>query len=87
MSGTHIGGKKTVQTNIKKYGQNFYKEIGKKGGSVKVPKGFAVMSPEKRSQCGSIGGRISKKGIAIYGRNENGKPLTRVQYERCQQYK
>lgn len=64
MSGTKIGGMKAAETNKIKYGDDFYKKIAAKGGKAKVPKGFALMSPEKRSEVGKIGGAISKRGKA-----------------------
>lgn len=32
MAGTKAGGKKTAETNKKKHGDNFYSELGRKGG-------------------------------------------------------
>ena len=32
MSGTVAGGKKAAATNYEKYGRNFYREIGRRGG-------------------------------------------------------
>lgn len=34
MSGSRAGGLKAAQTNIKKFGKDFYREIGRKGGSI-----------------------------------------------------
>lgn len=45
-----------------KYGKDYYKKMGSLGGSRRVPKGFAMMTPEKRSLCGQKGGRISRRG-------------------------
>ena len=47
MSGTVKGGKKAAETNRAKYGEDFYKEIGHKGGSAWSDKlkGFAA-NPE-----------------------------------------
>lgn len=48
-----------------KYGEDYYKMIGSLGGRKKVPKGFALMTPEKRSLCGQKGGRISRRGSKL----------------------
>ena len=62
MSGNAEGGKKAAETNKKRYGENWYKEIGSKGGSKKgVHKGFAVHRA-LASIAGAKGGRISKRG-------------------------
>lgn len=60
-SGTKIGGKKAAARNLQKYGENFYRMIGSKGGQKKqVRKGFA-MNPALASMAGAKGGRISKR--------------------------
>jgi general stress protein YciG len=63
---TAIGGKKVVKTMTKKYGGRkawlaHMREIASKGGQAKVPKGFALMTPEQRSAYGVKGGSISKR--------------------------
>lgn len=63
MTGTMAGGKKAAETNKKKYGENFYREAGRKGGSVSVPKGFAK-NPLLAKIAGSKGGKKSKRGPA-----------------------
>ena len=64
MSGNAEGGKKAAETNKKRYGENWYKEIGAKGGSKKgVRKGFAVHRA-LASVAGAKGGRISRRGAA-----------------------
>ena len=62
MSGTKQGGINAAKTNRLFYGEDFYKKIGSKGGSVKVPKGFAISG--KASEAGKKGGAISKRGPA-----------------------
>lgn len=63
MSGTTIGGQRAAQTNKRRYGKNFYREIGAVGGkNATKPKGFAVSG--KASEAGKLGGRISKRGKA-----------------------
>ena len=61
MSGTITGGRKAAETNKIKYGEDFYKIIAAKGGRAKVPKGFALMTPEQRSEAGKLGGTVSKR--------------------------
>lgn len=66
MSGTKEGGAKASETNRKKYGENFYKEIGAIGGSKKNPdKGFGSKTPEERREAGRKGGTISRRGKSI----------------------
>lgn len=60
MAGTKAGGKAAAKTNKEKYGTDFYKEIGRLGGSRKVPKGFA-MNRELAREAGKLGGRNSRK--------------------------
>jgi general stress protein YciG len=64
MSGTKSGGRKAAATNKSKYGDRFYAEIGRKGGSVtNVKKGFAV-NRALASIAGRKGGLISRRGPA-----------------------
>lgn len=46
---TPQGGIKTRDTNIRKYGEDYYARIGAIGGSRKVRKGFAVSWYNKRN--------------------------------------
>lgn len=64
MAGTKAGGKRAAATNKEKYGDDFYANIGRKGGKKCGAKGFALMDPEKRSAAGKKGGTISKRGPA-----------------------
>lgn len=64
MSGTKIGGLRAAETNKKKYGEDFYVKMGKKGGLAQVPKGFA-MNTKLASIAGTKGGIISKRGKAV----------------------
>ncbi len=64
MSGTRIGGKAAAKTNKERYGKDFYKINGAKGGSKThaqgaKPKGFAANKKLARL-AGAKGGRISK---------------------------
>ena len=65
MVGTKAGGLKAAATNKAKYGDNFYKETGRKGGKAFTtkPKGFAC-SHERAVEAGRKGGSISKRGKA-----------------------
>lgn len=64
MSGTREGGKKASETNRKKYGENFYKEIGAKGGAKGRTGGF-YGKPELAREAGRKGGTISRRGKSI----------------------
>lgn len=63
MSGTKIGGVKAAATNKAKYGENFYNEIGRKGGQNGHTGGFAA-NRELARTAGAIGGRKSRRGPA-----------------------
>lgn len=63
MAGTYAGGLKTAETNKLKYGQDFYRRIGAKGGKKTGMKGFAL-NPKLASEAGKIGGSRSKRGKA-----------------------
>lgn len=63
MSGTRLGGKKAAATNKERHGENFYKEIGTKGGSVKHPDTRPFTTDSKlASEAGRKGGQLSKRG-------------------------
>lgn len=66
MVGTKAGALKTRETIYKKFGNDFYKNIGKIGGETETnkPKGFAC-NPELARKVGAKGGSISKRGKAI----------------------
>jgi len=61
IAGTILGGKAAAATNVAKYGASFYHNIGKLGGSKKVPKGFAKMDKEKVREAGRKGGSVRWK--------------------------
>lgn len=63
MAGNIEGGRKAAITNKKKYGRDFYAEIGRKGGRNGHTGGFAA-NPELARIAGRKGGRISKRGKA-----------------------
>ena len=71
MSGTKLGGMRAAITNKKKYGEGFYARIGAKGGRNGHTGGFAAMSPERRSECGRKGGKISRRGKAKKDEDEH----------------
>ena len=56
MAGTVIGGQRAKETNVSKYGEDYYRNIGAKGGSAKVPKGFAV----NRSLARTAGQKVAQ---------------------------
>lgn len=80
MSGTHSGGLKASETNKKKFGNDFYKTIGVKGGKNGHSGGFAA-NPTLARLAGAKGGRLSKRGPAI------NKPKTKYLRELNKQYK
>lgn len=80
MSGTKAGGIKARETNLKRHGKNFYRNIGSIGGKNGTTGGFAssvvgkdgLTGIERASIAGSKGGRISKRGKSKKVKN-NGK--------------
>lgn len=70
MSGTRQGGLKARNTNIEKYGKDFYRNIGRLGGSHGHHGGFAsetvgkdgLTGRERSKIAGAKGGKISKRG-------------------------
>jgi general stress protein YciG len=63
MSGVREGGLKAVQTNKKKYGEDFYVKIGKLGGIKSRGGGFAS-NIELAREAGRKGGSASRRGKA-----------------------
>lgn len=63
MCGTKAGGLRAAETNKKKYGEDFYVKMGKKGGLAQVPKGFS-MNIKLARKAGRKGGKNSKRGPA-----------------------
>ena len=61
MAGNRLGGLKASAANKAKYGEDFYKIQGAKGGRAGHSGGFASMTPEKRSECGRKGGKMSRR--------------------------
>lgn len=69
-AGTLSGGLKASKTNKEKYGDDFYKRIGSRGGRARGPKGFARMDPEKRAEAGRKGGRRSRRNGVSTGQGK-----------------
>ena len=57
------GGQRAAATCVNRYGADYFKNIGRKGGQRCVPKGFAA-NPELAREAGSRGGKKSKRGKA-----------------------
>lgn len=72
MAGTKAGGKKAAKTNRKKYGAEFYRNIGRMGGKNGHTGGFAsekvgkdgLTGWQRASVAGIKGGKKSKRGKA-----------------------
>lgn len=72
MSGNRRGGLKSAETNRERYGEDFYREIGRKGGRNGHNGGFGsknvgkdgLTGIERARKCGVIGGLKSKRGPA-----------------------
>lgn len=60
MAGTVAGGKKTAATNKMRYGMDFYRLIGHKGGKVSRGGGFAA-NRELATEAGRRGGQASRR--------------------------
>ncbi len=60
MAGTVKGGRKAAQTNMKRYGKDFYARIGAIGGKKGRTGGFAA-NRELARRAGRLGGLRSRK--------------------------
>lgn len=69
MPGSKIGGLKAAATNKAKYGDNFYANIGRKGG-VKVHTGGFAANPARAKAAGVKGGMISSRAKAGLSQKE-----------------
>jgi len=73
MAGTSAGGKRAAETNKKLHGDDFYKNIGRKGGQNGTTGGFAsdkvgedgLTGRQRASLAGAKGGKISKRGRTV----------------------
>lgn len=63
MAGTIEGGKAAAKTNKEKYGKDFYKTIGTKGGKLGRTGGFYA-NRELARTAGALGGTISRRSKA-----------------------
>lgn len=63
MAGTKAGGAKAAATNKERYGDDFYRELGRKGGKNGHTGGFAA-NHELAKIAGAKGGRVSRRGPA-----------------------
>lgn len=63
MAGTKAGGEKARNTNYKRHGKDFYRNIGRIGGKNGHTGGFAA-NPQLAKEAGRKGGRISRRGPA-----------------------
>lgn len=61
MAGTPAGGRKAAATNKYRYGFNFYKQIGRKGGKISRGGGFQ-MNRDLAVEAGRKGGKASRRG-------------------------
>ncbi len=70
MAGSKAGSKLMMETMRNKYGDEgvseFFRAIGKKGGSKRVTKGFGKMDKQKVREAGRRGGTISRRGPTPY---------------------
>lgn len=55
------GAKKTALTNKARYGENWYRELGRKGGSVSTPTGGFGYSHERAVAAGKKGGAMPRR--------------------------
>lgn len=62
MGGTKTGGKKALETIKKKSGEDYFRDLGHKGGSVSHPNTrYFTLHPEFAKECGRKGGSISRR--------------------------
>ncbi len=62
MPGTRDGGYAAAESNKERYGEDFYKRIGAKGGANgSAGKGFASMPYEKIAAAGAKGGAALRR--------------------------
>lgn len=64
MAGTKAGGMKAAAANKARHGEDFYRNIGRKGGKMGNTGGFAA-NRELARIAGAKGGRISRRGKKV----------------------
>ena len=64
MGGTHAGGIAARDTNYERYGRDFFRNIGRRGGRLGRGGGFAA-NPALAKIAGGRGGRNSRKGLRM----------------------
>jgi hypothetical protein len=69
MSGTVSGGRKAAATNKQRYGDSFYRIMGRKGGTISRGGGFAA-NPELASEAGRKGGQASRRTAREFSESE-----------------
>lgn len=79
MAGTRAGGLKAAATVRTKFGDNYYAEIGRKGGQNGHTGGFYADRALARA-AGAKGGRISRRGPARNTKKivRDGEEITRI---------
>lgn len=79
MSGTKEGGRKAAATNKLRFGDDFYSNIGRKGGRAEVCKGFGT-NPELAREAGRKGGTISRRGRNLAAKKiyKDGEKMTQI---------
>ncbi len=75
MGNNRKGGLKAAETNIKRYGPDFYKKIGRLGGAKGTGGGFASMSREERQAAGHKGGTNSWAKLTPKQRTARGRKI------------
>jgi general stress protein YciG len=60
MAGTKEGGMRAAETNRRRYGENFYPQIGRKGGKLSRGGGFAL-NHDLAVEAGRKGGQVSRR--------------------------
>ena len=71
MAGTVEGAMKAAASNMERYGDDFYRRIGQKGGTISRGGGFAS-SHELAVRAGRKGGTISRRGPSKKTRAKRG---------------
>lgn len=85
MSATVEGGKKAAAAIKRKYGEDFYVRMGRKGGRISHGGGFTNNSDLAR-EAGLKGGRNSKRGATVMNILENKKDEV-IEFSRIYSYK